>query len=76
MKLCRARRPKQPRITLGGSCSQPAYKAADPPGSSIPPPGEFYTAVIHHWMYRGKLTMRQFSGFATPERPISATSIC
>jgi len=32
-------------------------------------PGEFpYTRGIHHDMYRGKLwTMRQFSGFATPE---------
>ena len=34
-----------------------------------PPPGEFpYTRGIHRDMYRGKLwTMRQFSGFATPE---------
>ena len=34
-----------------------------------PPPGEFpYTRGIHSTMYRGKLwTMRQFSGFATPE---------
>ncbi|MDX2152230.1 MAG: methylmalonyl-CoA mutase family protein [Bryobacteraceae bacterium] len=34
-----------------------------------PPPGEFpYTRGIHPTMYRGKLwTMRQFSGFATPE---------
>ena len=33
------------------------------------PPGEFpYTRGIHRDMYRGKLwTMRQFSGFATPE---------
>src|SRR5574338_405633 len=32
-------------------------------------PGEFpYTRGIHHDMYRGRLwTMRQFSGFATPE---------
>src|SRR5215472_7966607 len=32
-------------------------------------PGEFpYTRGIHRDMYRGKLwTMRQFSGFATPE---------
>lgn len=35
----------------------------------IAPPGEFpYTRGIHRDMYRGKLwTMRQFSGFATPE---------
>ncbi|HZO52221.1 MAG TPA: methylmalonyl-CoA mutase family protein, partial [Bryobacteraceae bacterium] len=34
-----------------------------------PPPGEFpFTRGIHKTMYRGKLwTMRQFSGFATPE---------
>ena len=34
-----------------------------------PPPGEFpFTRGIHRTMYRGKLwTMRQFSGFATPE---------
>ncbi len=34
-----------------------------------PPPGEFpYTRGIHPTMYRGKLwTMRQFSGFGTPE---------
>ncbi|MEP7362473.1 MAG: methylmalonyl-CoA mutase family protein [Acidobacteriota bacterium] len=34
-----------------------------------PPPGKFpYTRGIHDTMYRGKLwTMRQFSGFATPE---------
>jgi len=40
------------------------------PGAGIPnPPGEFpYTRGIHRDMYRGKLwTMRQFSGFATPE---------
>jgi methylmalonyl-CoA mutase N-terminal domain/subunit len=37
--------------------------------SELPPPGEFpYTRGIHRDMYRGKLwTMRQFSGFATPE---------
>src|SRR5271166_3176489 len=35
----------------------------------IAPAGEFpYTRGIHRDMYRGKLwTMRQFSGFATPE---------
>jgi methylmalonyl-CoA mutase N-terminal domain/subunit len=35
----------------------------------LPLPGEFpYTRGIHRDMYRGKLwTMRQFSGFATPE---------
>src|SRR5207237_5188489 len=39
------------------------------PGLALPAPGEFpYTRGIHRDMYRGKLwTMRQFSGFATPE---------
>jgi len=39
------------------------------PARDTPPPGEFpYTRGIHPDMYRGKLwTMRQFSGFATPE---------
>ncbi|MES1262212.1 MAG: methylmalonyl-CoA mutase family protein, partial [Acidobacteriota bacterium] len=44
------------------------YEAADvssPPGT----PGEFpYTRGIHAGMYRNRLwTMRQFSGFSTPE---------
>src|SRR5467141_1614911 len=57
------------RKTLGGVPLKPAYSAADLPGSGVPPPGEFpYTRGIHRSMYRGKLwTMRQFSGFATPE---------
>lgn len=41
-----------------------------PGGAEVPPPpGEFpYTRGIHRDMYRGRLwTMRQFSGFATPE---------
>ncbi len=39
------------------------------PGRDLGAPGEFpYTRGIHRDMYRGKLwTMRQFSGFATPE---------
>src|SRR6202521_687220 len=57
------------RRTLGGIPLKPAYSAADLPGSSVSPPGEFpYTRGIHQTMYRGRLwTMRQFSGFATPE---------
>src|SRR5271155_5876359 len=57
------------RRTLSGIPVEPVYTAADVAGLEIPPPGEFpYTRGIHESMYRGKLwTMRQFSGFATPE---------
>src|SRR5215813_2030271 len=53
--------------TLSGMEVEPFYEA--PPAAELPPPGEFpYTRGIHRDMYRGKLwTMRQFSGFATPE---------
>src|SRR5260370_22071303 len=53
--------------TVSGCEVEPFYEAA--PAGEIPPPGEFpYTRGIHRDMYRGKLwTMRQFSGFATPE---------
>src|SRR5258707_8414747 len=53
--------------TISGVEVEPFYEA--PPPGEIPPPGEFpYTRGIHRDMYRGKLwTMRQFSGFATPE---------
>src|SRR5689334_20037806 len=52
--------------TISGVPIEPVYASA--PGD-IGLPGEFpYTRGIHHDMYRGKLwTMRQFSGFATPE---------
>jgi methylmalonyl-CoA mutase N-terminal domain/subunit len=48
---------------------EPFYGPEDLPGEPLPAPGEFpYTRGIHRDMYRGKLwTMRQFSGFATPE---------
>src|ERR1700675_2352057 len=53
--------------TISGVEVEPFYEA--PPTGEIPPPGEFpYTRGIHRDMYRGRLwTMRQFSGFATPE---------
>src|SRR5437667_12419436 len=53
--------------TLSGVEVEPFYEA--PPAGELPPPGEFpYTRGIHRDMYRGKLwTMRQFSGFSTPE---------
>jgi methylmalonyl-CoA mutase N-terminal domain/subunit len=54
--------------TISGVPIQPLYGPEDFAGE-IGEPGEFpYTRGIHHDMYRGKLwTMRQFSGFATPE---------
>jgi methylmalonyl-CoA mutase N-terminal domain/subunit len=47
----------------------PVERVYGPGNFQNPPPGEFpYTRGIHRDMYRGKLwTMRQFSGFATPE---------
>ena len=57
------------RKTLSGIPIEPFIAPADVRGLEPPPPGEFpYTRGIHETMYRGKLwTMRQFSGFATPE---------
>jgi len=54
--------------TISGVPIEPLYEP-DPQLEPPPPPGEFpYTRGIHRDMYRGKLwTMRQFSGFATPE---------
>src|SRR6185295_7325628 len=55
--------------TLSGLPVAPVYTPADVPANSPPGPGQFpYTRGIHRDMYRGKLwTMRQFSGFGTPE---------
>jgi len=55
--------------TISGVPVEPVYTERDAPALELPPPGEFpYTRGIHRDMYRGKLwTMRQFSGFATPE---------
>ncbi len=57
------------RKTLSGIPVEPVYMPADVAGLDIPLPGQFpYTRGIHESMYQGKLwTMRQFSGFATPE---------
>jgi methylmalonyl-CoA mutase N-terminal domain/subunit len=57
------------RKTLSGIPIEPVYGPEDIRGLELPPPGEFpYTRGIHESMYRGRLwTMRQFSGFATPE---------
>ena len=59
--------------TISGTPVEPLYgpdqlKNFDP-ARELGHPGEFpYTRGIHRDMYRGKLwTMRQFSGFATPE---------
>ena len=54
--------------TLSGMPIEPCYGPQDAP-CAPPAPGEFpYTRGIHATMYRGRLwTMRQFSGFSTPE---------
>ncbi len=60
-------KPQPPLETLSGIPVKPFY---GPLGRALePPPGEFpYTRGIHQSMYRGRLwTMRQFSGFGTPE---------
>jgi methylmalonyl-CoA mutase N-terminal domain/subunit len=55
--------------TISGVPVAPLYGPEDTAGLDPGQPGEFpYTRGIHCDMYRGKLwTMRQFSGFATPE---------
>ena len=59
--------------TISGVPIEPEYGPEDlagiDPARDLAAPGEFpYTRGIHRDMYRGKLwTMRQFSGFATPE---------
>jgi methylmalonyl-CoA mutase N-terminal domain/subunit len=59
--------------TISGIPVEPVYGPEQLEGSDaardLGAPGEFpYTRGIHRDMYRGKLwTMRQFSGFATPE---------
>ena len=55
--------------TLSGTPVQSLYTAADVPGFALGEPGRFpYTRGIHPGMYRDRLwTIRQFSGFATPE---------
>ena len=60
----------KPVTTLSGLPVQPVYGPEDVAGLNLAEaPGEFpYTRGIHSDMYRGRLwTMRQFSGFATPE---------
>src|SRR5215213_1644912 len=59
----------RPFTTLSGVPVEPLYTPRDIPDLQLPAPGDFpYTRGIHRDMYRGKLwTMRQFSGFATPE---------
>jgi methylmalonyl-CoA mutase N-terminal domain/subunit len=60
----------KPVTTLSGLPVQPVYGPEDVPNpETLPAPGQFpYTRGIHPDMYRGRLwTMRQFSGFGTPE---------
>jgi len=61
---------EKPFTTISGVPIERLYGPDDVRTLPPPPaPGEFpYTRGIHRDMYRGKLwTMRQFSGFATPE---------
>jgi methylmalonyl-CoA mutase N-terminal domain/subunit len=55
--------------TISGVPIEPLYGPEALSGVDLAAPGDFpYTRGIHRDMYRGKLwTMRQFSGFATPE---------
>jgi methylmalonyl-CoA mutase N-terminal domain/subunit len=55
--------------TLSGIPIEPVYGSEHVKNLRLPAPGEFpYTRGIHPTMYQGRLwTMRQFSGFATPE---------
>jgi methylmalonyl-CoA mutase N-terminal domain/subunit len=55
--------------TLSGLPVNPVYKPEDLPADGPPAPGQYpYTRGIHPEMYRARLwTMRQFSGFSTPE---------
>ena len=55
--------------TISGVPVDPVYGPEQVEGLEPGSPGEFpYTRGIHRDMYRGRLwTMRQFSGFATPE---------
>src|SRR5579862_8483618 len=66
--------PAEPRFaTLSGipvdRVYGPEHLSGVDPIAEFPPAGDFpYTRGIHKDMYRGRLwTMRQFSGFATPE---------
>ncbi|HKD04301.1 MAG TPA: methylmalonyl-CoA mutase family protein [Bryobacteraceae bacterium] len=62
-------RPDRERATLGGIPVKSYYGPADAPSVPTEAPGVFpYTRGIHETMYRSRLwTMRQFSGFSTPE---------
>ncbi|HXI38886.1 MAG TPA: methylmalonyl-CoA mutase family protein [Bryobacteraceae bacterium] len=64
---------QRPFTTISGVPIEPLYSPDElhdlDPARDLGAPGRFpYTRGIHETMYRGKLwTMRQFSGFATPE---------
>jgi methylmalonyl-CoA mutase N-terminal domain/subunit len=60
---------QQPITTISGVPIDPVYGPGQLGDFHLGAAGEFpYTRGIHPTMYRGKLwTMRQFSGFATPE---------
>ena len=67
---CRERSNSPPSAGCPSSRSTVRSSCADfDPARDLGAPGQFpYTRGIHETMYRGRLwTMRQFSGFATPE---------
>ncbi len=66
--MAKADHPARKFESSSGIPVEPFYLPGDD-SLNPPPPGQFpYTAGIHETMYRGRLwTMRQFSGFATPE---------
>ncbi|MGH9338595.1 MAG: acyl-CoA mutase large subunit family protein [Acidobacteriota bacterium] len=72
-KVSQPSKHSQDFTTVSGKIIKRVYTPADLPGFSynqdLGDPGEFpFTRGIHASMYRGKLwTIRQFSGFGTPE---------
>ena len=67
--MAQSKPPQTHAATLSGIPLKPFYSPKDAGEVPLAAPGEFpYTRGIHAAMYRGRLwTMRQFSGFTTPE---------
>jgi len=67
--VAQSKPPQTHAATLGGIPLKPFYSPEDAGEAPLAAPGEFpYPRGIHAAMYQDRLwTMRQFSGFATPE---------